>query len=185
MCRLTSGRSRAIHHHGIFGRQRDQRALRRGKACGMKHPGARSLHVAVPPIIAAVVLGQDHVLKHRPQLLAGHPQQHLRLGQALFDIEVVAVQGDTPIPIGRAGEQRLGEVAGEFVRRVESAFRRSQDLDRDRREPPILQEPLMGRGVVGLDEGLMALLQLRWRAGEGELVVIQPPLNVEVGLHQF
>src|SRR5262245_16832120 len=39
----------------------------------------------------------------------------------------------------------------------------------------------MGRGVVGLDERLMARLERRRRAGQGELVVIQPPLTVEMG----
>ena len=105
--RLTSGRSRAIHHDRIRGRQWDQPPLGRGKPCGMKRPGADPCHMAVPPVIAAVVFGQHHPLKHGTQLCAGHPQQHLGLGQALFDIEVVTVQGDTPVPIRRPGEQRV------------------------------------------------------------------------------
>jgi hypothetical protein len=36
---------------------------------------------------------------------AGHPQQHLGLGQTFFDREVVTVQGDAPVPINR---QRSG-----------------------------------------------------------------------------
>jgi hypothetical protein len=42
----------------------------------------------------------------------------------------------------------------------------------------------MRRGIVGVDERLMALLELRRRAGQGKLVVIQPPLDVEMRLHQ-
>jgi hypothetical protein len=43
----------------------------------------------------------------------------------------------------------------------------------------------MGRGVVGLDERLMALLELRRRAGQGKLVVVETPLDVEMCLHQI
>jgi hypothetical protein len=46
----------------------------------------------------------------------------------------------------------------------------------------ILEEALMGGGVVGPDEGLMALLQLGRGAGEGELIVVEAPLDVEMGL---
>jgi hypothetical protein len=58
------------------------------------------------------------------------------------------MEGDTPIPIGRAGEHRLGKVAGEFFQGILPAFGRSQDLDRDRGEAPILEEPLMSGGVI-------------------------------------
>ena len=94
------------------------------------------------------------------------------------------MEGDRPIPMGRPWEHRVGEVAGELLRSIPSAFGRPEDFDRDRRESPILQEPLMGRGVVGLDEGLMARLELRRRAREGDLIIIQPPLDVDMGLHE-
>jgi hypothetical protein len=93
------------------------------------------------------------------------------------------MQGDTAIAVGGPRKQGLREVAGEVLGGIESAFGRSQDRDRDRRESPILQEPLMGRGVVGLEEGLMALLECRRHAGQRELVVVEPPLNVEVRFH--
>src|SRR6266487_5440865 len=38
--------------------------------------------------------------------------------------------------------------------------------------------------VIRLDERLMALLELRRRAGEGELIVVEAPLDVEMGLHE-
>jgi hypothetical protein len=41
----------------------------------------------------------------------------------------------------------------------------------------------MRRGVIGLDEGLMPLLQFGWGAGEGELIVVQPALHVKMGFH--
>jgi hypothetical protein len=74
---------------------------------------------------------------------------------------------------------------GELLRGIPAACGRPKDLNGDRRESPILQEPLTGRGVVGLNERLMALLELRRCVGEGELIIIQPPLDVEMCLHQF
>jgi hypothetical protein len=41
----------------------------------------------------------------------------------------------------------------------------------------------VGGGVVDLDEGLMALLQLGRGAGQGELIVIQAPLDIKVRFH--
>jgi hypothetical protein len=92
------------------------------------------------------------------------------------------MEGDTPILIRRPWEHRVGEVARELLRSKQSAFGRPEDFDRDERESPILQEPLMGRRVVGLDEGLMALLERCRRAREGELIIIQAPLDVEMRL---
>jgi hypothetical protein len=93
---------------------------------------------------------------------------------------MVAMEGDTPIPIGDAREHRLGEVTGEGLGGIESAFRRAQHLDRDRWEAPILQESLMGGGIVSLDEGLMALVQFSRRASQRELIVIEPPLDIKM-----
>src|SRR5512132_2277000 len=97
---------------------------------------------------------------------------------------MVAVEGDTPILISCPWEHRLGEGAGEFLRGILSAFGRPEDLDRDGWEPPILQQSLMGGGVVGLHERLMALLEFRRRAGQGELVVVQSALNIKMCFHQ-
>src|SRR5262245_51760696 len=93
---------------------------------------------------------------------------------------MVAVQRDTAIPVRGAREQRLGEAAGELVFRVVAAFGGAQHVHR-RGEPLITEQPLMRGGIVRLDEDLMPLLQLYRRAGTGELIVIQAPLNVEVG----
>jgi len=65
-------------------------------------------------------------------VLSVHPEQHLGLGQAFFDIEVVAMQGDTAIPIRRPWEHGMGEPARQFVGAVWSAFRLCQDMDRNR-----------------------------------------------------
>ena len=61
------------------------------KRRGVEHALTDLFHVPIPPIIAAVVCRQDHVVKGGPQLLARHPQQHLRVGQALLHVDVVAV----------------------------------------------------------------------------------------------
>ena len=45
---------------------------------------------------------------------SGPPQQDPPLGQAFLDRAVVAVQGDTPITVGRPWEHGLGEVTGPF-----------------------------------------------------------------------
>jgi hypothetical protein len=42
----------------------------------------------------------------------------------------------------------------------------------------------MCRGVVRLDERLVVLLKRRRGAGEGELIVVEAPLDVEMRLHQ-
>ena len=49
-----------------------------------------------PPIVAAAILGDDHVVKKSPQLLAIDPQQHLGFRQALFYIEMRAMSVTQP-----------------------------------------------------------------------------------------
>src|SRR5262245_61783466 len=88
------------------------------------------------------------------------------------------------MPVRGAREQRLGEAAGERVFSVDTAFSGTQHLHRNGGEPVIAEQPLMCGGMVGLDEGLMALLQLCGGTGEGELIVIQAALDVEVCFHE-
>jgi hypothetical protein len=45
----------------------------------VKYPLARIFHTPVAPIIAAVILGQNHVIEGGPQWCVDHPQQHLGL----------------------------------------------------------------------------------------------------------
>jgi hypothetical protein len=100
-------------------------------------------------------------------------------------MEVIAVQGDTAVLVGDPREQGIREAAGQFVRRIASALRLPQDLDRDWRKPLIVQEPLIGRSIIRLDKDLMHLFQPRRRAGQGELIIVQPPLNVKVASIKF
>ena len=124
------------------------------------------------------------MFKRRPQGFASHPEQPPRMGKALFQVKVVTVQGDTAISIRGAWEQALRACAGQLVFGVDAAFRLPENLHRNRRPPLILQEALVCRGVVGLDARLMARLELRRRAGKGELRVLEAPLDVEMRLHQ-
>jgi hypothetical protein len=71
--------------------------------------------LAVLPIVVAVVFRQNHLVKGGSSPLAGHPQQDPRPGQALLDVEGVAVQRDAPIAVGGPRHHRLGEGAGQFL----------------------------------------------------------------------
>jgi hypothetical protein len=131
-----------------------------------------------------MVFRQDDIFKSCSQGLASHPEQYSRVGEALFQIKVVAVQGDTAVSVRGPREHTLGERAGQLLWRVDAAFRLPEDLHRNRRPPLILQESLMRRGVVRADKGLMGLLECYRGAGEGELIVVEAPLDVEMRLHQ-
>jgi hypothetical protein len=145
-------------------------------------PALDVFDLAILPVIAAMVFRQDDIFKRRPQGFASHPEQYSRVGRALFQIKVVTVQGDTAVSVRGPQEQTLRERAGQLIWGVDAAFRLPEDLRRNRRPPPILQEPLMRRGVVRADKGLMGLLECDRGAGEGELIVVEAPLDVEVGL---
>jgi hypothetical protein len=82
------GGSRPVHDAGVLGRSWDERPLGRGEARGVKHPLAHLGHVSVPPIIATVIVGQNHVVKGGPSVVAGHPQPHRRLRETGLGIEV-------------------------------------------------------------------------------------------------
>ena len=69
-----------IDHQALLGRQWDQGALRGGKSRLIPQAFPNVFDVPVLPIIPAAVFREEHVLKHGPQLLASHPQQHLCLG---------------------------------------------------------------------------------------------------------
>jgi hypothetical protein len=71
---------------------------------------------------------------------------------------MVTRQRHAPILVRRARKDGLHKFAGEFVLSIEAAFGSPPDLQGDRREPLILEEPLMRGRIVGLDEGLVALL---------------------------
>jgi hypothetical protein len=75
--------------------------LPRGTTRGIEHPITDLLDVALTPIVAAAILGEDHSVNHGAQRLARDPQQAPGPRQAFLDGEVVAVPRDTPVPITR------------------------------------------------------------------------------------
>src|SRR5712691_134278 len=99
-------RLRTIQHQEFLRIERDQRALWWGKTRGVKAPLADVANCVGAPIVTAAIRGDDHVVKHSPQLIAIDPQQHLGLRQAFFDIEMVAVECDTAIAVGGPWKER-------------------------------------------------------------------------------
>ena len=63
-------------------------------------------------VIATVVFGYDDVVTHRAQFMAIDPEQHRGLGQPLLHIEMITMQGDTAITIGRTGKEGVCKQIG-------------------------------------------------------------------------
>jgi len=87
--------------------------------------------------------------------------------------------------VGRARKQGPGELPREFLGRVEPTFGPSQHFDRHRRIKALVHQPLMRGRVIGLHKGLMHLFELQRGGGQGELIIVQAPLHIEVGFHQI
>jgi hypothetical protein len=85
---------------------------------------------------------------------------------------MVTMQRHTPILIRGTRKHRLHKFAAECVWGLDAALGASQHFQRDRRQPLISEEPLMRGRIVGLDEGLVALLSLGGRPRQGKLIVI-------------
>jgi len=83
--------------------------------------------------------------------------------------------------MGAPWEEVAVKLPAELLLGVDLPWGGSQHLEWHRRGELFSEQPLMGRGVGGLDEGLMPRLQLPWRGRQGELIVVQAPLDVEVG----
>jgi hypothetical protein len=64
----------AVDHHGLPGGQRAERALRRREARRVYDTSMDIRDFPGLPLGAAVGLGEDHVLKHGPQVLAVDPE---------------------------------------------------------------------------------------------------------------
>jgi len=109
------------------------------------------------PIIVAVIFRQDDLVQHCPSLLVIDPQQDLRLGHPGVDVKVVAVQGDTPIAVRRAGKEGVGTFLRAHLLGLAPALRRPQDLHGEGWETLVGPQTLLGGRVGGLDEGLVTL----------------------------
>src|SRR4029434_23593 len=76
------------------------------------------------------------------------------------------------------------ELAREILRWHEAPLARPQDVQGDGRRKAFLEEALVRGGVVEGKKPLMRLVKLVGRPGQGQLVVIQTPLDVEMRFHQ-
>jgi hypothetical protein len=76
----------------------------------------------------------------------------------------------------------MGKLAAEFFGALEPPFGLPKHRQRDRRVKVVLPQALMGGGIVEFHKRLVCLLELYGRGRQGELVVIKPPLDVEMGL---
>src|SRR5882724_10140414 len=95
------------------------------------------------------------------------------------------MQGDTAISIGCVREEVVREVAVQLLSAIEATFGLAQDLPWNRRVKPVVQESLMGGRVIEGHEGLVRLLERRRGCGQGELVIVEATLDVEMGLHEI
>src|SRR5215216_5383453 len=91
------------------------------------------------------------------------------------------MQGDTSILIGGAHKESVGKLAREFLRRYQAPLALPQDVQGDGRHKAFLEEALVRGGVVEGEKLLMRLVKLVGRPSQGQLVIIQTPLNVEMG----
>jgi hypothetical protein len=94
------------------------------------------------------------------------------------------MQGDTAVGIGRARKELVRKVAVQLLSAMEATLGLAQDLQWNRRVKPVVEESLMGGGVIGLHKVLMRLLERCGGASQGELVVIQSSLDIKMGLHE-
>ena len=111
------------------------------------------------------------------------PEYDLALGDARLDIAVVTMQGDTAVAVRGPRKECVREFLHQHLLGIAPALRRPQDLDRDRWQALIGEQPLMRRRIIGVDEGLMALFQVSGSAGERTLIVIEPPLDIDMRLN--
>jgi len=95
-----------------------------------------------------VVCGEDHIVQDRAELLSIDPEQDLALGDAGLYIEVVAMQGDTTVAVGRPRKERMGEFLREHFLGIAPALGGPQDLDRDGWQALIGEQPLMGGRII-------------------------------------
>ena len=103
--RLMHAQPGSIEYERFLRIEGEQRSLGGGKARRGKAAIADVFDVPIARIVSTVIFGSHHGVEQRTQGIAIHPQQHLRLGQPLGDIEMITVQGDTAIAISSAGKQ--------------------------------------------------------------------------------
>ena len=81
-------------------------------------------------------------------------------------------------------EEGVGKLLLELLRGNQPPLALSQDVQGDRGGKLLLEQALVGGGVVEDEKPLMRFFELLRGPGQGQLVVIQAPLNIKVRLHQ-
>ncbi len=94
---------------------------------------------------------------------------------------MVPVQGDTPSAIGGAWKHSTRKFASQLLLGVHPTFDLAQDLERNRREALVFQEPLVRGRIIGLDKGVMDPLEFPGRGRQRKLIVKQAALDIEMG----
>jgi hypothetical protein len=136
-------------------------------------------------VLATVVCGYDDVVTHRAQCMALEPEQHRGLGQPLLPLEMLPMQGDTAITLGRTGTEDGWKRACQVVGRLPPAFGLASPLQGEGWRKRLVEHALRRRGVGELADILVGLLELQRRARQGAWVSIHPPLNIAMALHEM
>jgi hypothetical protein len=103
---------------------------------------------------------------------------------ACLPINMVAREGDTAIVIRRSGKEPLDKLPCQVVGRIEPAFGCAQDLQGNGGRKLFLEQALMGGRIVGVHAGLMGLCKRCGRLRQGDLIIVQAPLDITVRCHE-
>src|SRR6266581_8322721 len=95
---------------------------------------------------------------------------------------MITVRRDAAIAIGDAREEGVGKLLLELLRGNQPPLALSQDVQGKRGGKLCLDQALVGGGVVEDQKPLMRFFELLRGPGQGQLVVIQAPLNIKVRL---
>ncbi len=136
-----------------------------------------------PPIVAAAIRGDDHLVIAGPPLLPIDPQHHLRLGQSRRYRAVRPRQGDTAIRLGRAWKEGVRKRAAQLLGALGAPWGLAQHRQRDGRVTLVFAQSLVRGGVLERSEGLGRLLELRGGVGSRALGIRQTPLEIAVRCH--
>src|SRR6266849_1255842 len=92
---------------------------------------------------------------------------------------MITVQRDAAIAIGDAREEGVGKLLVELLWRHQPPLAFPQDVQGNGGGKLFLEQALVGGGVVEGEKLLMRFFELPRGPGQGQLVVIQAPLNIK------
>jgi len=133
------------------------RQARRGKDA-VSHSG----DFAITPIIGTGICRHDPMVHHRPSWRTLDPPPYVGLGHAFLHLTRVPLEGATPRPLGRAGPQGPGNLAGQRRRRLPPALGRAPDLERPGWVHRLVAESWRCRRLGERPTGLRPALACGW-----------------------